>query len=64
MEPKTEPDITIDAVAMTRRIRDAQHARLESLSWEERVAYYREQSQTLLRRLGVAPDQAPVVKTP
>ena len=51
MGHKAEQTLEVDAVAMTRRIRDAQHAELEGRSWEERAAYYREQARALHRRL-------------
>jgi len=41
----------IDAVAMTRGIRDAQHEKLKNKGWEERLAFYKEQAQALHREL-------------
>ncbi len=44
MEKK--PDFQTDAVAMVRRIRDAQHEQLAGKSWKEQVAYFHEQAGT------------------
>ncbi len=41
----------IKAVPMVRRIRDAHHERLEGTTWEERVAFYREQASALHREI-------------
>jgi hypothetical protein len=38
---------TIDAVAMTRRIRDAHHERLKDATDEERIRFYREEAAQL-----------------
>ena len=51
MGQKAEHEPTVDAVAMTRRIRDVQHAELAGRTWEERVAYYHEKAQELHRSL-------------
>jgi hypothetical protein len=37
------------AVQMVRQIRDAHHEQLKNKTWEERVAFYREQAQALHR---------------
>jgi hypothetical protein len=37
------------AVQMVRQIRDAHHEQLKDKTWEERVAFYREQAQALHR---------------
>ena len=37
----------IKAVQLVRRIRDAQHEQLKDKTWEERVAFYKEQARTL-----------------
>jgi hypothetical protein len=52
MGRKAEQNLEIDAVGMTRRIRDAQHTQLEGRTWEERVAYYEAKAQELHRSLG------------
>ena len=41
----------IRAVEMVRRIRDAHHEQLKDKTWEERVAFYREQARALHREL-------------
>jgi len=51
MGRKAEPITQIDAVELTRHIRDAQHAELEGRTWEDRVAYYHEKAQELHRSL-------------
>jgi hypothetical protein len=38
---------TIDAVAMTRRIREAHYERLKSATHEERIRFYREEARQL-----------------
>jgi hypothetical protein len=38
---------TIDAVAMTRRIRDAHYERLRGATHEERIRFYREEARQL-----------------
>jgi hypothetical protein len=45
MEKKT--DLRLDAVTMVRRIRDAQHERLEGKTWEERAAFFRDRAAEL-----------------
>lgn len=47
---------TIDAVAMTRRIRDAHYERLKGATREERIRFYREQARQLHEQ--VAREQA------
>lgn len=37
----------IKAVQVVRRIRDAQHEQLKDKTWEERVAFYKEQARAL-----------------
>ena len=62
MEQKTNPEPQIDAVALVRRIRDAQHTELEGKTWEERAAYYRRQAEALhstVRRRRQADADAP-----
>ncbi|MEM1116680.1 MAG: hypothetical protein AAF594_10355 [Bacteroidota bacterium] len=49
MEKKT--DLRIDAVAETRRIRDAQHEHLDGQPWEARVAFFRERAAALSESL-------------
>ena len=49
MEEKDE--LQVDAVAMVRRIRDAQQQVLESHSWDERVTFYRERAAALIAAL-------------
>ena len=41
----------IKAVEMVRRIRDVHHEQLEGKTWEERVAFYEEQSRALHEKL-------------
>lgn len=38
---------TIDAVAMTRRIREAHHEKLKGASHDERIRFYREEARLL-----------------
>ena len=39
------------AVKMTRRIRDTHYDQLKDKTWEERVAFYKEQAQALHKQL-------------
>ena len=39
------------AVQMTRRIRDTHYEQLKDKTWEERVAFYKEQAQALHKEL-------------
>ena len=41
----------IKTVEMVRRIRDAQHEQLKGRSWEDRVAFYQEQTDALHDKL-------------
>ena len=38
---------TFDAVKMVRKIRNEHHEKLKDKSWQERVAFYKEEAQTL-----------------
>jgi hypothetical protein len=42
-----EKEATLRTVELTRRIRDAQHEQLKDKTWEERVAFYKEQARAL-----------------
>jgi len=52
----------IDAVAMTRQIRDERHKRVENMTPEERLEYYREKSasahERFMRRIRNADEEA------
>jgi hypothetical protein len=50
---------TFDAVAMTRRIRDAHAERLADATPEERIRFYREKAQRLHAELGYERPQSP-----
>lgn len=43
----------IKAVEMTRSIRDAQHELQKDKTWAQRVAFFKEQAQTLHKELAV-----------
>lgn len=45
--------LEIKAVEMTRSIRDTQHEQLKSKTWDERVAFFKEQAQALHQELDV-----------
>lgn len=45
--------LEIKAVEMTRSIRDTQHEQLKGKTWDERVAFFKEQAQTLHQELDV-----------
>ena len=42
-----EKETTLKTVEMTRHIRDIQHEQLKDKTWEERVAFYKEQARAL-----------------
>ena len=44
-------------VKMTRRIRDAHYQELKDKTWDERIAFYKEQARTLHKDLGAARQQ-------
>jgi hypothetical protein len=46
---------TLKTVELTRRIRDAQHEQLKDKTWEERVAFYKEQARALHEALRRTP---------
>ena len=48
-----EKETTLKAVEMTRHIRDAQHEQLKDKTWEERVAFYKEQARVLHEALRI-----------
>lgn len=52
-----EKETTLKAVEMTRRIRDAHHEQLKDKTWEERVAFYKEQARALHEALQKTPQQ-------
>ncbi len=52
-----EKETTLKTVELTRRIRDAQHERLKDKTWEERVAFYKEQARVLHEALRRIPQQ-------
>ena len=45
------------AVKMTRRIRDTHYEQLKGKTWEERVAFYKEQARALHKELGSTSQQ-------
>ena len=42
---------TFDAVKMVREIRDEHHEKLKDKSWQERVAFYKEEAKTLRKEI-------------
>ena len=42
---------TFDAVKMVREIRNEHHEKLKDKSWQDRVAFYREQAQVFHERM-------------
>jgi hypothetical protein len=47
------------AVKMTRRIRDTHYEQLKDKTWEEQVAFYKEQARALHKKLGsTSPQQS------
>ena len=50
-----EKEPTLKTVELTRRIRDAQHEQLKGKTWEERVAFYKEQARALHETLQKTP---------
>ena len=52
----------IDAVAMTRAIRDAHYEALKDATPEERLRFYREKARRLLERVGT-PTQQPTCQS-
>jgi hypothetical protein len=52
-----EQETKLKAVEMTRRIRDAHHEQLKDKTWEERVAFYKEQARALHEALGRGPQR-------
>jgi hypothetical protein len=50
---------TIDAVAMTRRIRDAHHEQLKNATAAERIRFFREKA----RRVHAAIDEQPTTQS-
>ncbi len=54
-----EKATTLKTVELTRRIRDAQHEQLKDKTWEERVAFYKEQARALHEALQGTPQRHP-----
>ena len=52
-----EKETTLKTVEMTRRIRDAHHEQLKNKTWEERVAFYKEQARALHEALQRTPQR-------
>jgi hypothetical protein len=52
-------EMKLKTVEMTRRIRDTHHERLRDKSWEERVAFYKEQARALHEALRERPQRHP-----
>jgi hypothetical protein len=48
---------TLKTIELTRRIRDAQHEQLKDKTWEERVAFYKEQARALHEALQKTPQR-------
>ena len=44
-------------VKMVRRIRDAHYQELKDKTWDERIAFYKEQARTLRKELGAGQQQ-------
>ena len=52
-----EQETKLKTVEMTRRIRDAHHEQLKDKTWEERVAFYKEQARALHEALRKPPQR-------
>ena len=52
-----EKETTLKKVEMTRRIRDAHHEQVKDKTWEERVAFYKEQARALHEALQRTPQR-------
>ena len=50
-----EKETTLKTVEMTRHIRNAHHEQLKDKTWEERVAFYKEQARALHEALQKTP---------
>lgn len=50
---------TVDAIKMTRMIRDQHYELLKDKTVEERMAFYQEKARKLHQKLGVNPEQRP-----
>jgi hypothetical protein len=53
----------LDAIDMTRRIRDALYEQIKDKTLSERLAFYRDQAQEVHRRLGLPPPATPPVES-
>ena len=54
-----EKEPTLKTIEPTRRIRNAQHEQLKDKTWEERVAFYKEQARALHEALRKTPQRRP-----